>query len=209
MEGKEQRQFPEYRELAPVEHWSASLSLSEIDEDLFKRSVEETVVETGQSFIGFKVLETNEYVRTRYPRRRYGVPSLEECRESMDRLTAKLEVVSKEQRKIDEPRFRVVIGLIEGYGEQNKTHTKKEVVEQLGEDFLVQSGEIYSVSPQDDNQTYTYTEPAVIIEGDLSKLKQVYELANQFQQERFTVENLQEAKSFVVETKFCTSRDIE
>jgi hypothetical protein len=202
-------EHPGFRELEPVDHWSASVPLEGIADDDFDKQVKNAVVQSRQNFFGFRATDENLYFRTRYPRRKYGIYPIEEMKMSTDLLSQKLGVQATEQTKVEEPRFRVVIGLVEGYDKKNKTHTLEEVAQELGGEFNVRSGEIYTVKFLEDDASAPYKEPAAIVEGDMADIQKVYELAEKFHQERFTIEDLHDSKAFVVETKFCTAPDIE
>ncbi|MFA6252683.1 MAG: hypothetical protein WCV69_00215 [Patescibacteria group bacterium] len=202
-------QNPEFRELKPIDHWSTSMPLDAIPDGDFDNKMRETVTETGQNFLGFKITEKTLYIRTRYPRKKYGVPSIEECRASTDVLAKKLGIETSEQQKVEEPRFRIVLGLLEGYGKDNKIHTIEEVKSELGGEFDLCEGEIYSAGFLYNDEYTVYREPVVIIEGDKSKINKVYALAEKFCQERFTVDDLEDSKSYTVETKYCKNPDPE
>ncbi len=79
-----------------------------------------------------------------------------------------------------------------------KEHTIEEVKTELGEHFDLTEAEIYSVGPWG-----YYSEPAVIIEGDKSQLREVYSIAEKYHQSRIAVEDLQKGTSQMVETKYC------
>jgi hypothetical protein len=200
---------PEFRELQPIDHWSASLSLNALTDDDFDKHMKDAVIETGQNFLGFLITEEHLYIRTRYPRKKYGVPSVEECRTGTAVLARKLGVEAREQIITGEPRFRVIIGLAEGYDKKNKIHSFEEVVNELGQGFKVRRGEVYSAGFLGNDKYGVYREPAVIIEGDKPEIRRVYTLAEKFYQERFTVEDLETSKSYIVETKFCKNPDLE
>ncbi len=85
-----------------------------------------------------------------------------------------------------------------------KDHTPKEVQEELGDEFDLTPAEIYSVGPWG-----KYTEPAIIIKGNITQIQKVYALAEKFRQARIAVENLQAGESYMVETKYCGDPDKE
>ena len=109
-----------------------------------------------------------------------------------------------EELYFESPQFRVVLGLQELYEKSNKLHTIEEVEAELGSGFDLTPVEIYRIRPQG-----KYTEPAVIIKGDLSQIEKVYSLAEKFKQARFTVEDLYNDAAYVVETIHCQDPDKE
>ncbi len=198
----------EIRELAPEKWWSGKLDVKISDEE-FEEVITKVAKDLDFTFSGYKVKGKEEgfsYHFSRYPRRAFGpVAPIESHQTALRRLAEEIKSQGIEEEQSREPKFRVVLGLIEGYErEEPMTHNPLEVQNHLGENFKLTEGEIYSVGPWG-----KYTEPAVVIEGDLSNLNKVYELAEKFHQSRIAVEDLQKAQSFMVETKWCTDPDKE
>lgn len=203
---------PRFRELPPQEFWAGSISLEDIDFEKFEQAIKQSCEETNQNFTGYLSKDplTNKYTnytRTRYPRKKYGEFSTLECQEGIGQLAAHLGVNYTEVEKTEEPKFVIVLGLLEGYDKQNKLHTIDEVRKILGDNFLLTPGEVYSAGNLYSDQYAVYREPAVIIEGNKNNIQQVYNLAHHFKQNRFCVEDLQDRTSHTVETGYCIAPD--
>ena len=254
----------EFRELAPEEFWGGSVEVTGIPLEEFSRLIKEAAEEQGFTYSGYRIDKPNgnfEYHFSRYPRRAFGpVAPIETYQTALKKLAEKLGVEGREEEKSGEPRFRVLLGLQEGYTSYkvknilkeieegivsdietakqklreevediehfgidlnsistldellellqhtnfSKDHSPEEVASILGEDFQLTPAEIQSVGPWGE-----YKEPAVVIEGNKDDLKKVYKLAEQFHQARIAVEDLQEGKSWMVETKYCEDPDKE
>ena len=100
--------------------------------------------------------------------------------------------------------FRVLLGLKKGYDSTSEAYSiERDVKNRLGNDFDFEEAEIFSVAP---NKS-PYTENAVLITGDLSKINEIYLLAEELQQERFTIEELGHGNTYTVETRHCTESE--
>lgn len=205
----------QFRELSPVELWSRTLVLGPHATSL-EKTVAQLSFTINQSFSGYMTRLPNgdtpkSFTRTRYPRRKYGQLSDTELNMS----TATLKHNLKDARIINdkaryEDMFRVALGLVEGYGDGAPTHSLDDVRDLLaGTSLRAVSAEIFSVRPHESAEKAIYTEPVAIISGDPSDLAVVYDLADAFKQERFTVEDFSTDKAWVVETLYCTSPDPE
>ncbi len=252
----------EFRELAPEKFWGGSIEINDIPLEEFSKIIKEAADEQGFTYSGYRIDKPNgnfEYHFSRYPRRAFGpVAPIETYQTALNTLAEKLGAKAHEETLTEEPKFRVLLGLQEGYaaykvenirkmienGEDlemvkqqlrkeisnieefgirldeistteelsrildetdfTKEHSVEEVSSILGEEFQITPAEIQSVGPWGE-----YREPAVVIEGDKKGLDKVYKLAEDFHQARIAVEDLQEGKSWMVETKYCEDPDKE
>lgn len=253
----------EIRKLRPEEFWGGSISVENLNDEEFEQKISEAANELGFTYSGYRIPKDEkgfEYHFSRYPRRAFGpVVSIEKHREALQKLAEKLETKGTEEEvSVEQPRFRVLLGLQEGYTEHKKrgiveriskeeittletaknaiqseigdlsefgikvdafltieglrevlektnfgkTHTLEEVQNELGDEFSLTSAEIYSVGPWG-----TYTEPAVVIEGNKAQIQKVYALTEKFHQARVAVEDLQTKQSYMVETRYCEDPD--
>lgn len=257
-------QKTEFRELRPEEFWGGSISVENLSNEEFDQKIKEAAEELEFTYSGYRI-PTGEgsfdYHFGRYPRRAFGpVASVEKHQEALQKLAKKLGTEGKEEKGAEQPQFRVLLGLQEGYDEYKKCsiieqinkgkitsledakkvikseigdlsefkidiekyssleelkevlknanfgkdHTLEEVKKELGDEFDLTQVEIYSVGSWG-----KYTEPAIVIKGDKSQLQKVYVLAEKFRQARIVVEDLQEGKAWMVETKYCEDPDKE
>lgn len=258
------QQKKEFRELRPEEFWGGSVSVENMDDEEFAKKISEAAKELEFTYSGYRVPTSEkkfDYHFSRYPRRAFGpVAPIEKHQEALQKLAEKLGTKGGEEKTTEQPRFRVLLGLQEGYAEHKKRgiverinkgeiktlgdaqkaiksevdnlsefgididrftnidelknvlevtnfgkdHTIKEVQKELGDKFNLTQAEIYSVGPWG-----KYTEPAVVIEGDKTRLQEVHALAEKFRQARIAVEDLQAGQSHMVETKYCENPDKE
>ncbi len=199
---------PAFRELKPEAWWSGSVSVKNLSKDDFIKKLEALSNELKFNFSGWivtKEYDSFDYFFTRYPRKKYGpIADVREFSNVIERLAKEANGDFDIEDNSDSPRFRIVLGLRELYEESNKLHTIEEVRHELGDDFNLTKAEICAIRPQG-----KYTEPAVVITGDLSKIKKVYLLAEKFKQARFTVEDLYHDAAYTVETIHCKDPDKE
>lgn len=195
-----------FRELNPEDRWSGYLEIANSKKADFERLIEQLASEQKFTFCGWLIdikEEKFKYCFTRYPRKKFGpVPAIETCRALLKQLSDSLSVPGIQEQNLRQPGFRVLLGLKEGYKEDSKIHDSCEVKSILGNDFEVTNAEIYSVGPWG-----KYTEPAVLITGNKINLQKVYNLAYEFKQSRFCVEDLDRNKSYMVETSHCNDPD--
>ncbi|PIP27227.1 MAG: hypothetical protein COX30_03030 [Candidatus Moranbacteria bacterium CG23_combo_of_CG06-09_8_20_14_all_39_10] len=126
IKSEKQEQAVGFRELKPEEFWGGSVSLEGISQEEFAQKIKEAAEETGFTYSGYTSGE--EYHFSRYPRRAFGpVAPIEKHQEALKTLAGKLGVEEKEEAKTEEPRFRVLLGLEEGYSE----YKKKSIVEKI------------------------------------------------------------------------------
>jgi len=123
---KNGEQAVEFRDLKPEEFWGGSVSLEGIPQDKFAQKIREAAEETGFTYSGY--ISGEEYHFSRYPRRAFGpVAPIEKHQEALKALAGKLGVAEKEEPKIEEPKFRVLLGLEEGYSE----YKKRNIIEKI------------------------------------------------------------------------------
>ncbi len=206
----------QFRELAPVELWSGCIQTT-VDAPLFAQVLHRVSQEQRFTFFGFLVAKAasdagSEYHFTHYPRRKYGLATVEACRRALGRLgdllsrydTGVMAQVETEQLASTGVTARVLLGLVEGYGSENHQHALTEVVEHLGTEFAVRPAQIFTRGPEK-----MYQEPAALILAKELGLPAVYDLAYQFAQQRFTVERFDQGQAWVVETPHVTQPDAE
>ncbi len=124
--GAPQEQMPktEFRELKPEEFWGGVVSVEGLSEQEFAQKIGEAANELGFTYSGFRIPkgeDSFDYHFTRYPRHAFGpVAPIEKHQEALNKLAEKLGVEGKEEKKIEQPKFRVLLGLQEGYSEYKK-----------------------------------------------------------------------------------------
>ena len=125
------QQKKEFRELRPEEFWGGSVSVENLSDEEFAQKIGETANELGFTYSGYRVQKDEagfDYHFSRYPRRAFGpVAPIEKHREALQKLAEKLGTKGKEE-KAEQPKFRVLLGLQEGYGE----YKKRGIVERIG-----------------------------------------------------------------------------
>lgn len=202
-----------FRELAPIELWSAKINLA-VPQDYFTPLLAEVAHDQQFTFFGFFIInaltaEPTAYHFTRYPREKYGVRSLEDCQNALETLKNKMAQknlpVSTEietRKSIAPYTTRVVMGLVEGYGAEQSQHDPDLISLILDKTRDIAPAQIHTVGPE-----RFYTEPAIRILAGAGSLKDIYVLALATRQERFTVERFRTKKSRVVETKHAKQPD--
>lgn len=202
----------QYRELPKEILWGADLEVNVIDLENLKKHLILESEKLGKPIFGYRTYNTGSlftYHMTRYPRTiKYPVGTAAEY-ENVARYICSKEAMNikppKIENSMDKPRFRVVMGLNQGY--TNNTYSFEEVTKLPGDKFTFKKGKIMTV-----NYVYkkpTYEEPAIIIEGDLIDLKFVYQIADLYQQEGFAVELLDSNQAFMVETRHRKISDLD
>lgn len=121
----------EIRQLRPEEFWGATVFVENLSDEEFAQKISEAANELGFTYSGYRILKTEggfDYHFSRYPRRAFGpVPSIERHQEALKKLVEKLGSKGIEEKRLDEPKFRVVLGLEEGYAE----YKKRRIIEQI------------------------------------------------------------------------------
>ena len=204
-EGEPSNQEPHFRETEPVALWSARIAL-QLPYTEFEQTVSRAAQKNGQRYTGFITKDggtVTSFTRTRYPRKKYGVASIEECQEGMAALAD--EFGSTLQPEPQQGGFRVVLGLQEGYDNQAPIHSVDEVQHELPT-AKITPAEVFAVRHTEDG-TSVYTEPVAVIEAPIELIGDVYGIGDRFRQERFTIEDFEQGIAYVVETRFCTEPD--
>jgi hypothetical protein len=203
---------PVFRQLPPEKWWSGSLDISKIERKFFEKKIKELSLQLSFTFSGYitGTKDNKKYTFTRYPRKSFGplatISTYENVLQKFSEILKtdfSIEVLSSEER------FRVLMGLIEGYKTAKNISFEKnykfhEISRTLGSDYILEVAEIYSVGPWG-----TYAEPAIVIEGEKSTLEEIYLLTEKFHQARICVMDLKKGISWMVETKFCQNPDTE
>ncbi len=199
--------IPSFKESDPIELWSTEL-VGTLAYSEFERIVLATAAANHQRYTGYlemdEDLNVSSFIRTRYPRKKYGVASIAECEEGVMDLANNLSFGLYPDRQI--AGFRVVMGLLEGYDTQSPLHTIDEVSTILGKAILAKQATVFAVR-HDANDVSVYTEPVAVLQGATRLLPDVYQLADSFKQERFAVEDFNSGTAYMVETRFCTEPD--
>jgi hypothetical protein len=198
-----------------VELWSKKLRMFGVDRFSFTDAVRSAAKQRQERYTGF--IELNDdpegmtsvrsFTRTRYPRKKYGIPTIQECEAGMTFLADTIGGILPPSLVTDEQtqEFRVVLGLLEGYDRSASLHNVSEVAGSLPYE-QVDPAEVFAVRITSDSLSI-YTEPAAIVRGSLSRLGAVHELAEAFHQERYTVEDFSNGFTYMVETCHCTEPD--
>lgn len=195
-----------FNELPPQELWSARIDFF-IDQERFSAVLRKTAEQTDFTFFGFFVFdETNgqatAYHFTRYPQQKYQTRNQEECERALVELQQNFSAAGIPVLAEVEPpagynpnQYRIILGLREGYDpDQPIKHTLTEARKFLRPDCVIKPAEMFAVGPE-----RNYREPALMILGQEHHLKDIYELAAVFNQERFILENFAENSTRVVE----------
>lgn len=118
------QQKKEFRELRPEEFWGGSVSIENLSDEEFAQKIGEAANELGFTYSGYRIQKGEEgfdYHFSRYPRRAFGpVAPIEKHQEALTKLAEKLGTKGKEEKRVEQPKFRVLLGLQEGYGEYKK-----------------------------------------------------------------------------------------
>ena len=201
-----------FRELVPIEQWSGFVYVKDIPQEEFKNRLIGLSNELGFRFSGWFVFNNPNnkntdfyYFLDRHPqRKKYGpTKSIEEYKDALVKLA---QAVNSESftESYEGNQFRVLLGLRKGYDLNSEDYSiEDDVKSRLKEGFTFEEAEIFSTVPD----RPPYTENAVLITGDLSRIDEVYLLAEELQQERFTIEELGNRTTYTVETKHCTEPD--
>ncbi|TAL14385.1 hypothetical protein EPN95_03255 [Patescibacteria group bacterium] len=197
-----------FKESEPVELWSTSIALS-VPYAEFERVVSQAAKADGQRYTGFITKDAGgnvtSFTRTRYPRQKYGIASIEACENGMIALAAKLGSAMRPDKQKDG--FRVVLGLREGYDDNAPVHLTDEIQTALP-GATVSSAEIFALRHTQGGPSL-YTEPAAVITGPAQMIDEVYYLADTLLQERFAVEDFDLGVARMIEPRFCTEPDID
>jgi hypothetical protein len=198
----------QFRELPPVPWWAGSVAMRISPVDF-----ESAIAEAGKGdfrYSGYRLSRPDgalEYHFSRYVRRRAGgkLAEISEHQVALRRLAEITGGVATEEQRVESPRFRVLFGLVEGYDASKAiTHTPTEIRTQLGDEVAITPVEIFAIGGA---RAVKYTEPAVVVEGPMTELPKVYDLADAFHQDRIIIEDLSKGVSYTVETRWCKEPD--
>jgi hypothetical protein len=195
--------------------WSARVDVMGLKPHEFHEVLRQTALGIGTFVDGYFLSHPNGGIRYQFslfPERRpeIGVIPISQCEDTLKELRLRLNGTAK----VSQPdyleaiksgaQFRVLLGL--KVGESNngnsETHRYDDVATALGGKANHQKAEIYSVG----GARGLYTEPAILVTGKLDQLEHVYDAAQRFGQERFSVEKLVEEIAYIVETTHAPSR---
>lgn len=174
---QEQLQKTEFRELRPEEFWSGSVSVEGLSDEKFAQKIDEAANELGFTYSGYRIPKGKkgfDYHFSRYPRRAFGpVTPIEKHREALQKLAEKLGTKGREEKRTEQPKFRVLLGLQEGYGE----YKKRGIVERINKDEIAT---LESARQSIESEIGDLSEFGIDLGGftNLEKLKEVLEKAN-------------------------------
>src|SRR3990167_24304 len=135
----------EVRELTPEVSWNGSVTVENLSEEEFAQKISEAVKELGFTYSGYRIPKGEEgfdYHFSRYPRRAFRpVAPVEKHQEALQKLAEKLETKGEEEKKTEQPRFRILLGLQEGYAE----YKKHSIVERIGKEEITTLEEVKKV----------------------------------------------------------------
>jgi len=182
---QEQLQKTEFRELSPEEFWSGVVFVEDLSDEEFEQKIIEVAKELDFTYSGYRIPKDEkdfEYHFSRYPRRAFGpVASIEKHQEALQKLAEKLETHGEEEKKTEQPRFRVLLGLQEGYGE----YKKRNIVERINKRDIT-----------------TLEDAKKILESEIGDLSEFGIDINKFS-------NIEELKSVLEETNFGKDHTLE
>lgn len=210
-----QLHVPRFREFAHVEAWGGSISIQGITPEELIPHLQTYADARRLPLFGYIIPGTDAtsftYHMTRYPRTlKYEIGKVEEFGLALRSLARQLsragvQAIAQEDAHAQTPHFRIVLGLSEGYGETALLRTVEEVRQRLPSALSVTPAEIVTILPH--KISPYFRERAAVIEGGVDHLSQVFHLADEFKQERFAVELIDQGAAYVVETRHCTDPD--
>lgn len=196
-----------YKESEPIELWSATMPLPHIPFEVFRSTVVNLTRLNGERYTGFIHRDMDGFVtdftRTRYPRKKYGVTTVAECVAGMWAMADAFDSMVVHDAK--QHGIRVVMGLLEGYEEDAPRHSVAEVLHALP-DASAEAADVFAVR-RAESGVWVYTEPVAVISADSNALHDIYRLGDELRQERFTIEDFDVGKAYMVETRHCTEPD--
>lgn len=199
-----------YNKLPPEAFWGANLTINVLDSENLKKILKDESVRIQKPVFGYMVYGdgSDAYIDfhfTRYPRvKKYNIGSPQEYEKVARNVASTLHTgPPKIEQLSDKPRFRIVLGLNRGYS--SEAYPYREVRNVLGEKFVCKRGKIISVNYLNSKP---YEEPALVIEGDMQDIQEIFQAADLYGQERFTVEELSSGQAYIVETRHCTASDL-
>ncbi len=199
-----------FRKLEPIDHWSGYVEVSNLNKGKFEKILQEVAKDVNIRISGWKIDDKNSddftYYICRHQRKKYGsVPPPEKYEEAIKKLAEKTGSKYVVENCDDKTGFRVLFGLRKGYDQASGDHDFNEVIKDLKEKegFVNTKATILAAKPNGE----IYTENAVLITGDLSKIDKIYSLADEYNQERFTIEDFSNQLNpitYSIETRHCT-----
>lgn len=176
-----------FRELQPEEFWGGFIPVQDISEEEFAQKISEAALELGFTYSGYRIAKEGggfDYHFSRYPRRAFGpVPSIEKHQEALKRLVAKLGKEGIEEKLTEQPRFRVLLGLEEGYAEYKKNNiiekiNKKEIasLEQAKKALESEIGNLSEIGINFDNFNNLEELKNFLLKTDLGKKHTIEEV---------------------------------
>ncbi|HET6746602.1 MAG TPA: hypothetical protein VFH06_00670 [Candidatus Saccharimonadales bacterium] len=217
---------PTFREVEPIPQWSARLEF-DMPYDEFIVTTLAAAAEAQHRYTGTLTRDSHtgnvtSFTRTRFPRNKYGLPpGIVECEAGVQYLAEKLGAVHL--REAHQPgTSRIVLGLYEGQhatgartDADGPDHSVQEIVALLGEDAIVQQGEVFSARLDSKNGSVShYSEDIAEIIFPTVEKQRVYLLGDAMKQERFSVEDFTGdnnmwlgGQSYMVETQYCKEPD--
>jgi len=166
----------EVRELRPEEFWGGSVSVENLSDKEFAQKIDEAANELGFTYSGYRTKSKKgfDYHFSRYPRRAFGpVASVEKHQEALQKLAEKLEINGKEEKRTEQPRFRVLLGLQEGYAE----YKKRNIVERINKAEIATLEEAKKAIESEINDLSEFGIDINKV-GSLDELKGILEKAN-------------------------------
>ncbi|MBI5127189.1 hypothetical protein HZA76_01910 [Candidatus Roizmanbacteria bacterium] len=205
--------MPVFRELPREKAWGSDLEVNVIDSYNLKQHLLEESERMGKPIFGYRFYEAGSsftYHMSRYPRsKKYSLGTPEEYEETVSNIEKAMKLKeSAKDKPAAERRFRIVLGLNEGYS-INRKMPREELKKFLGDRFTYKSGQVITVNNIPLFERPIYQEDALIIEGDIEDMDRVFQAADLTGQERFAVELLDIQEAYIVETRHCTYSDLE
>ena len=204
--------MPIFRELPKEQAWGAELAVNIIDSHNIRPASLKVSSDLQIPIFGYRFYESGNkvtYHMSRYPRTlKYNIGTPEQYEMAIAQMSSILGIneITKNKSVQKESRFRIVLGLNEGYSNK-KVVPFEEMEEFLGNKFVCRKGKIISANSLMDN--LVYEEDVTIIEGNIENISKVFQAADLTGQERFAVELLDQQEAFIVETRHCGYSDLE
>lgn len=196
-----------FRETEPVELWSATMPLPPTPFEVFQSRVLRLAGLNRERYTGFVHLDMDGFVtdftRTRYPRRKYGVPTVNACVMGMWALADEFD--STVAREEQHGGLRVVMGLKEGYAADAPVHSVADVMYRMPE-AQVEAASVFAVRLTDGGAS-AYSEPVAVVRTGVNARFDLYRLGDDLKQERFSIEDFDAHQAYMVETRYCTEPD--
>ncbi len=195
-----------FRQTEPIDIWGGNVLLQNVEKEEFIDKLIQLSNGLKLAFPGYFIYKENAppiYHLSRYSRKKYGLPpEIERYRDALSRIGNEFNTPVEEEQIAQSGKFRTVLGLREGYEKGSYTFNIDEVKRELKEGFDLERGEICTI-----RNGSCYREEAVVITGDIDRIQRVFLLAEQFLQERFSVEDFSCNLTYMVETKHCKEPD--